>query len=103
MCGTDTRNELPLTASVQSGCSCCSIETQKPATGEGIESSLDGPTCGHCVQTVETTVASLHGVESATVELVAGGASRLTAAGTANGDAVRDAVRDAGYNFTTTT
>jgi copper chaperone len=101
MCGTDIRNKLPLTLSAHSGCNCCSIETQTPSAVDGIEYSLDGLTCGHCVQTVEAAVASLHGVESVTVELVAGGASRLTVAGTAHGDAVRDAVRGAGYSFTT--
>jgi len=102
MCGTDTRTELPLTAPEQSGGSCCSTgaRTTTPAAADGPVYWLEGPTCGHCVQTVEKAVAAVDGVESATVELVAGGTSRLAVAGTASADAVRDAVTGAGYSFT---
>ena len=100
MCGTDNRTELPLAAQEPSGCSCCSPEalTQTPPPVEGFEYFVEGLTCGHCVQTVEKAVSAVHGVESATVELVAGGISRLTVAGTVAGTAVRDAVTGAGYD-----
>ncbi|WP_426939978.1 heavy-metal-associated domain-containing protein [Pseudarthrobacter sp. S6] len=103
MCGTDTRTDLPLAALEQSGRGCCSTgaRTQTPATADGSVYWLEGLTCGHCVQTVEKAVAAVDGVESATVELLAGGTSCLTVAGTASGDAVRDAVTCAGYSLTT--
>ncbi|MCB5293356.1 heavy-metal-associated domain-containing protein [Arthrobacter sp. SO3] len=102
MCGTDTRTQFPLAAPEPSGCGCCSTgaRTTPPPAAEGSVYSVEGLTCGHCVQTVEKAVASVDGVESATVELVAGGTSRLTVAGTAGADAVRDAVTGAGYSFT---
>lgn len=100
MCGTNTRTELPLATPEQSGCSCCSTgaQTTAPPAADGPVYSIEGLTCGHCVQTVEKAVASVDGVESATVELVAGGTSRLAVAGNASADAVRDAVTGAGYS-----
>jgi copper chaperone len=101
MCGTDTRTELSLEAPEESGCGCCSPGAQTtPPAADGSVYSIEGLTCGHCVQTVERAVASVDGVESAAVELVAGGTSRLSVAGTASADAVRDAVTGAGYSFT---
>lgn len=102
MCGTDTRTELPLAAPEQSGYSCCSPDAPAqslPAT-RGSVYSVEGLTCGHCVQTVEKAVNGVDGVESASVELVAGGTSRLTVAGTVAGSLVRNAVTGAGYSLT---
>jgi copper chaperone len=62
--------------------------------------SLEGLDCGHCVATVEKAVAAVPGVESATVDLVPDGVSRLNVSGTANEAAIRDAVLSAGYSFT---
>ncbi|MGY2746932.1 heavy-metal-associated domain-containing protein [Arthrobacter sp. UYCu723] len=94
------RTELPLTAPNTSGCSCCSTgaRTHPASLVEGFEYSLEGLACAHCVQTVEKAATLVDGVESATVELVAGGTSRLTVAGTASVEAVRDAVTFAGYS-----
>ncbi|MET4095072.1 heavy-metal-associated domain-containing protein [Arthrobacter sp. UYCu712] len=102
MCGTETRTELLLAAPEQCGCGCCSTgaRTTTPPAARGPVYSLEGLTCGHCVQTVEKAVACVDGVESATVELVAGGTSRLAVAGTASADTVRAAVTGAGYSFT---
>ncbi|MGG5173265.1 heavy-metal-associated domain-containing protein [Pseudarthrobacter sp. J1738] len=102
MCGTDTRTGLPLEAPEESGCGCCSTgaRTTTPPAADVSVYSLEGLTCGHCVQTVERAVASVDGVEPAAVESVAGGTSRLAVAGTASADAVRDAVTGAGYSFT---
>jgi copper chaperone CopZ len=61
--------------------------------------AVEGLTCGHCVQTVEKAVSALEGVESASVDLVAGGRSRLTVAGTVSDAAVRQAVTSAGYSL----
>ena len=101
MCGTENRTQLPL-ASSASGCSCCSTQNSAvPSTAvtSAVEFAVDGLTCGHCVQTVEKAVSSLKGVESASVELVPGGRSRLLVGGRADEAAVREAVTAAGYTF----
>lgn len=75
-----------------------------PATtagASGTEFGVEGLTCGHCVQTVEKAVAALEGVESASVDLVPGGRSRLTVGGQADSSAVREAVTSAGYTLFT--
>jgi copper chaperone len=100
MCGTDSRNELPLTAAEPSGCACCSTEAaaQAPVAVEGTEYYLEGLTCGHCVGSVEKAVAAVDRVEAVSVELVPGGTSRLTVTGPAADTAVREAVSAAGYS-----
>ncbi|MCW3767252.1 MULTISPECIES: heavy-metal-associated domain-containing protein [Paenarthrobacter] len=101
MCGTEIRTQLPL-ASSATGCSCCSTQASAvPSTAVtgAVEFAVEGLTCGHCVQTVETAVSSLDGVESATVELVPGGRSRLLVGGRADAADVREAVTAAGYTF----
>lgn len=104
MCGTENRTQLPLAASA-SGCSCCTTEpssTPTPvaaAAAENAEFAVEGLTCGHCVQSVEKAVVSVAGVESASVELVAGGRSRLIIGGAADETAVREAVTSAGYDL----
>jgi copper chaperone len=94
------RTELPL-ATASTGCACCSTETSPvpaaAAGASGTEFGVEGLTCGHCVQTVEKAVSGLEGVESASVDLVPGGRSRLTVGGKADGSAVRAAVTSAGY------
>ena len=102
MCGTENRTGLPL-VSAAAGCSCCSTEaSSEPATAAGAsngEFAVEGLTCGHCVQTVEKAVSALEGVESASVDLVPGGRSRLIVGGTADDSAVREAVTSAGYTL----
>jgi copper chaperone len=94
---SESRTQLLLAPS-SAGCSCCSSEPLSPPAFTGaIEFSLEGLTCGHCAQTVEKAVSALEGVESATIELVPGGRSRLLVAGKAAGNAVRQAVLSAGY------
>lgn len=100
MCGTENRTEMPLSTSAV-GCSCCSTKAeplngQAPADGEF---SLEGLTCGHCVETVQKAVMAVDGVESASVRLVAGGRSRLAISGAADDAAVREAVTAAGYSL----
>ncbi|WP_427016556.1 heavy-metal-associated domain-containing protein [Pseudarthrobacter sp. P1] len=102
MCGTDTRKDLTLTPAAETSCACCSTgaTTAAPADATGTAYGLDGLTCGHCVQTVETAVSAVAGVESASIDLVAGGTSTLTVSGTADPAAVRAAVAAAGYAVT---
>ena len=101
MCGTENRTQLPLAASA-AGSSCCSTEpSSAPASSTGrVEFAVEGLTCGHCVQTVEKAVSALEGVESASVDLVPGGRSRLLVGGETDGAAVREAVTSAGYTLT---
>ena len=95
----ENRAQLPLT-STGAGCSCCSSEfSSSPARSGAVEFGVEGLTCGHCVQRVEKAVAALEGVESATVELVPGGRSRLVIGGRATRAAVRAAVSSAGYTL----
>jgi copper chaperone len=100
MCGSESRKELPL-ASSSSGCSCCSAQAPEESLGTAgaAEYVLEGLTCGHCVETVRKAVTAVGGVEAASVELVAGGRSRLVVSGSAADAAVRDAVTSAGYSL----
>ena len=104
----ENRTELPLASSA--GCSCCSPAGHAQEAPAAVVISdadtpslrtfgVEGLTCGHCVQTVEKAVSGLDGVESASVDLVAGGRSGLTVAGSATDAAVRQAVTSAGYSL----
>ena len=104
----ENRTELPLASSA--GCSCCSPAGHAQEAPAAVVISdadtpslrtfaVEGLTCGHCVQTVEKAVSGLDGVESASVDLVAGGRSGLTVAGSATDAAVRQAVTAAGYSL----
>lgn len=108
MFDTENRTALPLASTA--GCSCCSpagharkapsaVVIPDAGTDSRRTFALEGLTCGHCVQTVEKAVSALDGVESASVELVPGGRSGLTVAGSAPDAAVRQAVTSAGYSL----
>ncbi|WP_017197947.1 heavy-metal-associated domain-containing protein [Arthrobacter sp. M2012083] len=98
---TPSRTELPVTPTSSTGCGCCSTEAAPaPQTAVGTGFSLEGLTCGGCKATVEKAVNAVAGVESATVDLVPGGISRLIVSGSATAIAVRDAVTSAGYKVT---
>lgn len=60
---------------------------------------VSGMTCGHCVASVTEEISELRGVESVTVDLNAGGTSRVTVASTVPLElaSVRAAVDEAGY------
>jgi len=64
--------------------------------------SVDGMTCGHCVQHVTSEVSALPGVSDVTIELVVGGSSPVTVTSDAPLDeaAVAAAVAEAGYALT---
>ncbi|MDQ0923834.1 copper chaperone [Pseudarthrobacter sp. W1I19] len=95
---SEKRTELPLARSA-GGCGCCSSEpSSSRVAADGVEFTVEGLTCGHCVQTVEKAVSALEDMESASVELVPGGRSRLVVSGRANSVAVREAVTSAGYS-----
>ncbi len=98
MPGIGNRTELPQ-ASSAAGCSCCSGAAAAPPRPEqaDAEYAVEGLTCGHCAQTVQKAAAAVNGVDAATVELAAGGVSRLVISGSADPAAVRNAVIAAGY------
>ena len=102
--GTDMRDsenrfDLPMATS-PAGCGCCSPQTSaKPHAAADTEYQLEGLTCGHCAASVEKAVSTVDGVNSAAVELVPGGLSRLVISGTVAEAAVRDAVTSAGYSL----
>ena len=102
MCGIENPTQLPLLPSAP-GCSCCSTDVSSapagPTAADAAEFGVEGLTCGHCVQTVEKAVSDVDGVESASVELVPGGRSRLLIGGRADDAAVREAVSSAGYTL----
>ncbi|WP_431230714.1 heavy-metal-associated domain-containing protein [Paenarthrobacter nicotinovorans] len=98
MCGTESPQALDL-VSTGPGCSCCSSETTDPAAATGdAEYSLEGLTCGHCVETVRTAVTAVNGVETASIVLIPGARSRLVISGSAPDAAIREAVTSAGYS-----
>jgi copper chaperone len=62
---------------------------------------VNGMTCGHCVAAVSEEIRSLPGVRDVTVDLVAGGDSRVVvdSAQPLPDDKVRAAVDEAGYRL----
>ena len=64
--------------------------------------SVDGMTCGHCVQHVTSEISAIPGVRDVTVELVVGGYSPVTVVSDEplTEAAVSEAVVEAGYALT---
>lgn len=62
---------------------------------------VEGMTCSHCVASVTEEVSALDGVESVSVDLQIGGASRIMVVSTrpVPADMVRGAVTEAGYTL----
>jgi len=99
---TNERTDLGLTDST-AGCSCCATgsaaETQTTASTVMDEVLVDGMTCSHCVMSVTEEITAIDGVESVSVDLNAGGTSRVTihSAAPIDAAAVQAAVEEAGY------
>ncbi len=101
MCGAPANGDLTL-RDVNAGCSCCSTATSTETTAASEESEIflvAGMTCGHCVASVREELSEIAGVKAVEVELVAGGASRVTVSSETPVDpaAVDAAIREAGY------
>lgn len=64
--------------------------------------SVDGMTCGHCVQHVTTELEALPGVTDVSIDLQVGGSSPVvvTSDGPLTDAAVAAAVDEAGYSLT---
>ncbi len=101
------RIELGLT-DANAGCACCAapshtetaVHDDSAVTSEVL---VDGMTCSHCASSVSEELGAVDGVESVTVDLNAGGTSRVTIRSTAPVDpaAVKAAVEEAGYALAT--
>jgi copper chaperone len=103
---TNERISLPLSESA-AACSCCdaaSAPDAQPAASTITEEVLvEGMTCSHCVRSVQEEIAAIDGVENVSVDLNAGGTSRVTIHSAAPIDSarVRAAVEEAGYALAT--
>ena len=99
---TNERTDLGLTDSA-AGCSCCSTasatDTRVAVSTTTQDVLVDGMTCSHCVMSVTEELSEIDGVDSVSVDLNAGGASRVTihSAGPIDAAQVRAAVEEAGY------
>ncbi|GAA3916716.1 MULTISPECIES: heavy-metal-associated domain-containing protein [Microbacterium] len=99
---TNERTDLGLTDSA-AGCSCCATasvpDTQPAASTITEEVLVEGMTCSHCVMSVTEEISAIDGVDNVSVDLNAGGTSRVTIHSAAPIDAarVRAAVEEAGY------
>ena len=108
MC-TTTQNELGVT---EASCACCSTAegstgtaaVDTAAVGAGLTTNtyeVTGMTCGHCVTSVTEEVSRLDGVKNVDVQLVTGGASRVTvsSADVLDRETVAAAIDEAGYEL----
>ncbi|WP_409047929.1 heavy-metal-associated domain-containing protein [Microbacterium sp. HA-8] len=104
MTTTNDRADLGLTDSA-AGCSCCSTpsasDTQITASATTEDVLVEGMTCSHCVMSVTEELTAIDGVKSVSVDLNAGGTSRVTIHSAAPIEAaqVRAAVEEAGYTL----
>ena len=104
MCNTDNAgNELGLTDK-NHACSCGTDghSADAPSISEDAIREhylVEGMTCSHCVSSVTEEVTALDGVESVSVDLNAGGASRIMVVSSkpVAVEAIRTAVTEAGY------
>ena len=100
----ENRNDLGLKDSA--GCACCSTaSTPATATAGAVTSTVtaeilvSGMTCSHCVKSVTEELTAIDGVDGVSVDLNAGGTSRVTILSSAPipAAAVEAAVEEAGY------
>lgn len=102
MCGTQTPQDLILTSATESSCNCCSSGSKaaKTVPRPGTAYSVEGLSCGSCVQRVESAVRAVAGVDSTSIDLVPRGTSTMTVSGTAAPEEIHSAVTAAGYSVT---
>lgn len=84
---------------IQLGLTEVSTSTSAPASAVNEEILVTGMTCGHCVASVREELSEIEGVEGVSVDLVAGGTSRVTvhSATPVDDAALTAAVEEAGY------
>lgn len=111
MCGTSTTNDLGLTDK-NSGCACgghsheqSDVQVHDQTAGPVIREhyQVNGMTCGHCVSSVTEELSGLEGVRSVSVDLNAGGTSRVMVVSSKPipAETVRAAISEAGYDLLT--
>lgn len=106
MCNTDSAsNDLGLTDS-NHACTCGTESHSELAVNISDNAIrehflVEGMTCSHCVASVTEEVSALDGVESVSVDLNAGGASRVMVVSSkpVEVESIRAAVTDAGYSL----
>lgn len=86
------------------GCACCAAPGSETADVTAASAAtqevlVDGMTCSHCVSSVTEELTAIEGVDSVTVDLNAGGTSRVTIHSQTDidADAITAAVEEAGY------
>lgn len=95
---------------VNAGCSCCApgntstdSKDKTSIADDAVVSDflVEGMTCSHCVSSVTEELAAIEGVADVSVNLNAGGASRVTVASSATLDTeqVQRAIEEAGYTL----
>ncbi len=102
---TTTENDLGLTDK-NHACTCAAgghTETAPQVNENAIREHfmVEGMTCSHCVASVTGEVMAVEGVDSVSVDLNAGGASRIMVVSSKaiNADLIRAAVIEAGYSL----
>lgn len=105
MCNTvNTRRDLGLSDKNHA----CNCGTDNHAAAPRVSDSairehylVDGMTCSHCVASVTEEVSAVEGVDSVSVDLNAGGISRIMVVSSTpvDADSIRAAVIEAGYSL----
>lgn len=100
---TENRNDLGL-KDAGAGCACCATGSTPETVGAvaaAVTSDVlvTGMTCSHCVLSVTEELSAIDGVEGVSVDLNAGGASRVTIRSSTPipAAAVQAAIAEAGY------
>ncbi|MFS0731905.1 heavy metal-associated domain-containing protein [Microbacterium sp. 1P10UB] len=101
------RIDLGLKEATSAGCSCCAAPASAADMPTSAASSVteevlvSGMTCAHCVSSVTEEITGIEGVQNVTVDLHAGGASRVTIQSSTpiSTSAVKAAVEEAGYTL----
>ncbi len=103
------RIDLGLKDNTAAGCACCAAPatttTEIPAAETAAvteEILVSGMTCSHCVSSVTEELYGIDGVQNVTIDLHAGGTSRVAihSASVLDPARVKAAVEDAGYAVT---
>lgn len=100
----DDRTDLGL-KDTGASCACCATsEAASTAATEAAVTSevlVSGMTCSHCVKSVTEELSAIDGVDNVSVDLNAGGTSRVTirSSSPVADSAVQAAVEEAGYSL----
>lgn len=102
----DNRTDLGLKDN-GAGCACCAAPAADSAPASATEAAVtsevlvSGMTCSHCVKSVTEELSAIDGVDDVSVDLNAGGTSRVTIRSSSPiaDSAVQAAVEEAGYSL----